>query len=165
MDLDAIERKHLEDIGAFEREVALKADRMSLGDIDAELRRLPASPRTDRDILARAAMTKRRFAILDAQRPHPNAPPPDPAGMCEVNIPPGGATCIQSRKLRSKFFYAEERDGRLVVRLPWDEFRDIANSTHVSGSGPNGASWWASNPHLANRLPKNPQPPLPEYPR
>ncbi|OKO74514.1 hypothetical protein AC629_34995 [Bradyrhizobium sp. NAS80.1] len=149
----------------FERNTEALARELTLEDVDDELCRLPASPDTDRDLIARAVMMRRRLELIDASRPNPMAPPPDPDGMVEANLPEGAATCVQDRMLRGKYFYAEDRGGRLVIRLPWRTFYDLANSIHVSGSGPNGAAWWLANPHLSDRLPKNGPPPLPEPPR
>ncbi len=51
MDLDTIERKHLEDIDQFERELEIKARTMTLAEVDEALMRLPASPDNDRDLI------------------------------------------------------------------------------------------------------------------
>ncbi|WP_050420310.1 hypothetical protein [Bradyrhizobium tropiciagri] len=162
--LDRIERDYLQDIGDFERDLEREASRMTLNEVDAELQRLPASPETDRDLLARAAMMRRRLELLaiDAKQSR-EAPPPSPA-LFEVNIPPDvGATCIWSLD-RRKYFYPEERHGRMVIMLPWETFHKLAFSTRGKTAGATGAAWLAANPHLVDRLPKREQPPIAETP-
>jgi hypothetical protein len=166
-DLDILERKHLQDIGAFERKIALMASQMTLAEVNAELLRLPASPQNDRDLLARCAMMKRRHEILEAQRKPPREVDQAPIGdMCDVIVPPGyNVSCVQSRTIRGKYFYVEMRGDNRVIRMPWSEFYSLAFATHTGTAGVNGAVWLESNPSLVARLPRNLPPPLPESPR
>jgi hypothetical protein len=84
--------------------------------------------------------------------------------MVDVIPPPNAAMCVTSRKIPGRYYYAVEKSGRLVIPMPWSEFYALAFSV-ANGPGPNGGMWLYYNPHLANRLPQNLPPPLPEPPR
>jgi hypothetical protein len=147
-------------IEQIERRWQQRANTMTLSEVETELVRLPTTPKNDDQLIGRAVMAKRRGELVDASRPNPNDPPPDPVGLVEVFVPEGGAGCVQSRTMRGKYFYSELRDdGRQIIKLPWYEFVGIANATTGSGAGPNGQCWWEANPHLKAMLPVNPPPP------
>src|SRR5262249_42029125 len=112
----------------------------------------------DNDLIGRAVMTRRLGELINASKPNPQAPPPDPAGMVEVIVPPGGAGCVQSLTIPRKYYYATVKDDRTLIAMPWPEFHALMTG-HANGPGPNGATWACANPHLVDRLPKNPAPP------
>jgi len=133
-----------------------RASKLSIAEVEAELERLPTSPKTDDEIVGRASLMRRYLELTSAGKPNP---PPDPAGLIEVVVPEGGATCVQSLTIPRKFYYATMQDGRAVIRMPWRELSAIIFGT--SGTdGPSGGLWLAANPHLQARFPQNPPPPL-----
>jgi hypothetical protein len=130
---------------------------MTLDEIDAALAALPITPTTDEDLIKRSDLMVRRVELYNEI--HNRAPqqvaPSQP--LVDVIVPPGGPSCVQSRSILGKFYYAEEKDGRRIIRMPWSEFYAIAFATSHNSAGPNGGTWLDCNPHLADRLPKNPQ--------
>jgi hypothetical protein len=141
-----------------------RANGMTLAEIELELEKLPVSPKSDDDLIGRAVLARRRLELVDASKPNLQAPPPDPAGMVEVIVPDGGGTCVQSRTMPRKFYYATVKDGRATIAMPWAEFNAIAFAT-AGTAGPSGGQWLECNPHLKSRFPQNPPAPLPESPR
>jgi hypothetical protein len=136
---------------------------MTLDEIDAAIAALPIEPQDDDALLARADLVRRRTEMIDATRnPHPQQKIAQfqPGNLVEVIVPPGGAGAVQSRTIMGKYYYAEVKDGHTVIMMPWDEFRAIAFAVHNSGSGPSGGAWLDANPHLVDRFPKNPAPPI-----
>jgi len=137
-----------------------RANKLSITELELELERLPTSPKTDNEIVGRATLMRRYLELTSANRPDPQAPPPDPAGMVEVTIPSGGPSCVQSMTQPRKYFYSVIKGDRAMISLPWPELRAIIFGTSGT-AGLNGGAWLACNPHLQNRFTPNPPPPPP----
>jgi hypothetical protein len=149
-------------IEQIEKQWQARANSMTLDQVEDMLVRLPTQPKTGVELVARAVCMERRITLINASRPDPQAPPPDPVGLIEVIVPAGAECCVQSRTLRNKFYYGELRGERHIIKMPWHEFVGIANATVTNGAaGANGACWWECNPHLVAHLPKNDPPPAP----
>jgi hypothetical protein len=151
-------------IEQIEKQWQARANSMTLDQVEDALMRLSTSPKCDVELIARAVMMRRRIELVNASRPDPQAPPPDPVGLVEVFLPEGGPCCVQSRTIRNKFYYAEPRGERFAIKMPWHEFHGLAFGT-AGTVGPNGGAWLECNPHLTDRLPKNPAPPPPAAPQ
>jgi len=115
---------------------------MTLEDIDRELARLPATPKTDADLDARAALMARRIQIDQAAKVAADANSrPKPRGNLTVNVPPSmGVSNYYSAQGRS----AQSRttdDGRLVIDLFAGEFKSLL-------MGRDGLEWQNANHEL-----------------
>jgi hypothetical protein len=103
--------------------------KMTLEEIDAELLRLPASPVTDEDIKARAALTWQRFELLNAR----SKPMPQPCNDIVAYPPVGlGVNVLQTA---DGPIFAEVIHGRIGFRL-----KTLA---HLPRS--NGQAWECEN--------------------
>jgi hypothetical protein len=126
------------DLPAFERELERRASQMTISQLDAALCELPATPKTDQDLLVRAAYVRRRGELLnEANRP---APPPILAGV--IAIAPDGVDCVQ-RKDGLGYCYVEMIDGQNMIKLDWPTFAALVRS---------GGMWATLNQNLLPQL-------------
>ena len=57
------------DLQKFERDTEAMARALTLEDVDAELCLLPASPKNDEDLIARAVLMRRRIELVEGAKP------------------------------------------------------------------------------------------------
>jgi hypothetical protein len=118
---------------------------MTLQEIDAALAQLPASPKTDADLDARATLMTRRIELDQSIRRAAANSRPQPQGDLVVNVPAGaGISHLYGRNgrvVRSRL----TEDGRLVLDLSMQEFKHLLMSRQ-------GFEWERSNPDAMRRL-------------
>jgi hypothetical protein len=152
----------------IERRWQQRANGMTLAEIEAELKALPIAPKTDDQIVGRAVLARKRIELVDAERntPPQTDPLPPASAMVTAFIPDGAyVTSVQSRSLRGVYYHVQvDKTGRRTIMLPWLEFHSLAFG-HSNTAGVNGGRWLDCNPHLVDRLPKNPAPPPAAPPR
>ena len=115
----------------------------TLEQIDAELAKLPASPKTDHDIQARAALMQKRYELENQQR-KANAQASRPKPQIIVNaIEEFG--CLHAAD--GEFYYPEiAEDGRRIVRLRhWGDFLGLLR-------GRDGIRWQSINSEALQQL-------------
>ena len=120
---------------------------MNLEQIDAALAAMPASPTTDEDIEARAALAWKRgelisAALTDAARPHVRP------GNLMVNVPEG-VSCVCT--MHGVTRVTETVDGCQIIRMTAGEFRSLIG-------GATGGAWAAANAHILAQLAELRQP-------
>src|SRR5258707_9230662 len=94
---DATMTETTETLDEFERRFTVRAQKMTLDEIDNGLVALPTAPETDHDLIARCVLARRRGELVNAGRPDPLAPSDLGGGLVEVIVPDGGASCVMSR--------------------------------------------------------------------
>jgi hypothetical protein len=115
---------------------------MTLNEIDLALAAIPATPKTDADLDARATLTARRMEIEQAQRAAAAEAtrPPKPRGNLIVNIPAKlGITDFISNN--GRVAKARVEGGRAVLDLFQPEFTTLL-------TGPQGLLWQRDNEDL-----------------
>jgi hypothetical protein len=119
---------------------------MTLEDLDAELARLPATPKTDEDLDARAALMKRRIELDQAQRATAEAASrPKPKGNLAIFVPAAVGTSTYYSD-RGRVAHARVAEcGRFVLDLYPVEFRSLL-------MGRDGLHWHNSNPDAVRAL-------------
>lgn len=125
-----------------------KTDKLpaTVEDLDAALLRLPATPKTDEDLNARAALMARRIELDQAAKATAEANrQPRPRGNLVVNVPTAtGTTNYYSHKGRIAQSRMAE-DGRVVLDLFVDEFKSLL-------MGRDGLIWQNCNPEVMRAL-------------
>jgi hypothetical protein len=119
---------------------------MTLQELDAALALLPASPKTQEDLEARATLMARRIELDQAARAAAVNSRPKPRGGLVVNVPVNvGATHLYGKGGRVCQSRMTE-DGRVVMDLFPDEFKSLlASKKH-------GHDWHNANPEALRAL-------------
>jgi hypothetical protein len=120
----------------------------TIQDIDAALMLLPATPKTDEELEARATLMRRRGDLENAARAEAAASRQKqrPRGDLVINVPRGvGISHLYGQRGRVCCSRLTE-DGRLVMDLFVDEFRILlSDRTH-------GLAWHNANGEALQRL-------------
>ena len=119
---------------------------MTLQEIEAALAQLPASPKTDADLDARATLMARRIELDQSIRRAAANSRPQPRGGLIVNVPPGvGTSHYYSNRARVAQSRVTE-DGRVVLDLFPQEFRTLLSDRRF------GQLWHDENPEALSQL-------------
>jgi hypothetical protein len=120
---------------------------MTLEDIDAELALLPATPVTDADLNARAALMSQRITLDQAAKATAEADrQPKPRGNLVIRVPAGAGT---SHYFSERGRVAQSRvtdDGCVVIDLFPAEFRQLLMDKRF------GRDWHDNNPEALRAL-------------
>ncbi|MBR0937302.1 hypothetical protein [Bradyrhizobium jicamae] len=156
---NTINRARIEQAEDARAEIEARVARMSKAEVDAELMRLPASPETDADIIARATLMQRRLD-LEAAKQTPKIDPAEEARLVDIFIPAGcDIGCMQDGTSGNagRFYYRRQHaDGRWMIRAPWNCWLAVI-SGRVNTAGLGAHEWTAANSHLVQRLPVAPR--------
>jgi hypothetical protein len=120
---------------------------MTLEDLDAELARLPATPKTDEDLNSRATLMTQRITLDQAAKATAEANrQPKPRGNLVINVPPGVGT---SHHYSDRGRVTQSRvtaDGSVVLDLFPAEFKQLLMDRRF------GEDWYRCNPDAVRAL-------------
>ena len=131
---------------------------MTLEELDVALAQLPASPKTDKDLDARAVLMARRIELDQAAKATAAANSrPQPRGNLVVNVPPGVGTSHYYSNINATNRAAGSawgrvvvsrvtEDGRVVLDLFPQEFKDLLGDKKF------GKLWHDYNPDALHSL-------------
>jgi hypothetical protein len=98
---------------------------MTLDELDAALAKIPATPKTDADLDARAALMAKRCELFQAEKATAANSQPKPRGNLVVNVPAGAGLThmygIEGRTIQARV----ADDGRVVIDLFPQEFKSL----------------------------------------
>src|ERR1700680_3131928 len=114
----------------------------SIEQIDDALKRLPATPTNDEDLIERADLMRRRLDLESAQRQAARHRLPAP-GSLVVNVPDDTSVLYTRSGIMR---YVEIIDGKRAIRMHAAELKELI------GDRTKGAAWGAANAALLQSM-------------